>query len=36
MGQALAAVGIIAGTAVMIGIVVIIAARYAQSPIMLW
>jgi hypothetical protein len=35
MGQALAVVGIIAGAAVMIGIVVIIAARHVQSPIIL-
>jgi hypothetical protein len=36
MGRALAVVGIIAGMVVVIGIVVIIAARHLQTPAMLW
>jgi hypothetical protein len=36
MGLALAAVGVIAGTVVVVGIVVIIAARHFQNPAMLW
>jgi hypothetical protein len=35
MGRALAVVGIIAGTVVVIGIGVIIAARHFQSPTIL-